>query len=101
MKALPLILVGGAAIAAIALSKKKNLSAKQMRAALIRLDESEHPGQGTNGPFSKMTDSEIEDCYKLVFIYLDLPGQGKNKKPVPEDLKARIAVISRKYNIFT
>jgi hypothetical protein len=45
-------------------------------------------------PFDKMLNTEISDCYDFIMAT-------KNNRSISDALKARIQVISTKYNIFT
>jgi hypothetical protein len=56
------------------------------------------PANGT--PLYSMTNDEINDAYSYMYEYADLANGGKNKKPVPDDLKNRIIAISKVYKIF-
>ena len=81
-------------------SGEKELTTEQKRDAMAALTKNDNSPQAGK-PFYKMSADEVDTCYKFMYYYQDIANNGKNKKEMPTDFKAKIAAISQKWNIFT
>jgi hypothetical protein len=72
----------------------KDVMIEKIKSIMIVPTDTQESKDNFISVLNKMSDSEIKDTYFMSIAYKD--GQ-----QISDDLKARIEVISKKYNIFT